>query len=93
VAQKAVGVDTLARPHPEMLLQGREGTVVTDRDRPDGPDDSGEVPSQKSWPAAGGHAAEDENAQVGEVRHHHEIGKSRVDGIHDADGTARPLPY
>jgi hypothetical protein len=72
-----------------MLLERRERTVVPDGDGPDGPDDSGEMPPEHPGPPAGGQSAENENAQVCEVRHDHDIGEGRIHGVHNADLTAR----
>jgi hypothetical protein len=71
------------------MFKGSERAVVPDRDRPESPGDGAQMPSQEPGPAARCQATEDEDGQIGEVRHHHQIGESRVRGVHDGDGSAR----
>jgi len=89
VPQKAFGAHELTGVRPEMLLQRRERTVVPDGDRTQRPRHGTEMPGQEPWPPVGRQPAEDEDAQVGEVRPDDQIGESRRDGVHDDDGTSR----
>jgi hypothetical protein len=47
------------------------------------------MPAEEAGPAGGGQSTEDEDAQIGEVRHDDQVGESRIHGVHGDDGTPR----